>query len=243
MTSGKYIRNNVSIFLSLIICLLLIQFGQSSLGSFEKNSCVEIKTILNTSAVTLSTLAYPNGTLITSEQTMSNVAGNTWSYTDCNTSVFGTYTYDYYDAENNVYVNDYTIAPAFELNNPIVNFYLGTLAVLIFFFILVLIFLAKLPQDDNRDNDGYIMSINSLKYFKYPLWAVAWGLLVIISFVIFNFAEGYIVEGLILTVFKMIFRLLLISATIGVPVIFWFGVAKFMQDQVIKRMIERNIYN
>jgi len=233
---------NKKLLLGFILGIFLISFISASLGSFDKNECVNIKTILNTSSVTLSTLSYPNGTVVLSEKVMTNAFGNTWNYTFCNTSDFGTYIYDYYDDSGNVYVNDFIIAPAYELTNSIVLFYIGTLAVLCFFFVLCLLFIGYLPSEDPIDNDGRIMAINTLKYLRYPIGGLAWGILVIISFVIFNFAEGYIVEGLILSVFRMIFQFLMISATIGIPVILYYMFAKFMQDKVIKQMIERNIF-
>lgn len=98
-----------------------------------------------------------------------------------------------------------------------------------------------LPKEDPRDENGEIISIQWLKFLRYPLGAIAWGMLVAISFVIYNFAEGYLTESLLVNLFLAIWRLLMISAMIGIPIIFWFMVTRFIQDKVIKRMLERNI--
>lgn len=89
--------------------LLSLTFISAGLGTFEQGECVDIKTILNSSSVTLSTLSYPNGSIGISEETMTNVAGKTFNYTFCNTREIGKYNYDYYDANGEVYVNSFEI--------------------------------------------------------------------------------------------------------------------------------------
>jgi hypothetical protein len=100
------------ILLLIIFSLVLLPIISSSLGSFKLGDCVDIKTILNTSYVNLSTLNYPSGNLIISNQVMQNIAGKTFNYTTCNTSQLGTYNYDYFDADGNVYVNSFEITPS-----------------------------------------------------------------------------------------------------------------------------------
>jgi hypothetical protein len=98
-------------YLFLVLALVLFSsFTSASLGTFKQYDCVNIKTILNTSAVTLSTLNYPNNSLIVSGQPMTAL-GKTFNYTTCATSALGTYTYDYNDTQGNVYVNDFMITP------------------------------------------------------------------------------------------------------------------------------------
>lgn len=234
----------LGIVLSIFIIGLCCAAEQQSLGSFNLNKCINLTQICaNCSYVNISSVLYPNSTKALGETKMIK-AGTDYSYYFCSTSLFGQYIVNGHGDENGVnaiwnYVFD--IAPAQPITTAIALFYVGILGVLCFFFVLCILLLGTLPSEDPRGNDGNIMSINNLKYLKYPIGGFAWGILVIISFVIFNFAEGYIMEYLIRDVFKMIFQLLLISATIGIPVILWFMFAKFMQDQVIKRMIERNI--
>ena len=98
------------IYLSLIIALLLVlPLASASLGNFNPCDPVDVKTILNTSSVTLSTLNYPDGSLALSNKAMQNVAGKTWNYTFSNTCTIGTYNYDYFDAKGNTYVNNFSI--------------------------------------------------------------------------------------------------------------------------------------
>lgn len=100
------------LYLSLLIVFLILPIVSANLGTFKQNECVDIKTILNTTNVTLSTLSYPDGNYIINNQQMQNIAGFTWNYTTCNTTQLGTYVYDYFDNEGNVYVNDFNITPS-----------------------------------------------------------------------------------------------------------------------------------
>lgn len=91
------------------IFLFSLAFVSANLGTYTQGECVDIKTILNTSSVTLSTLSYPNGNIAVSNKVMTNIAGKTFNYTYCSTNFIGTYNYDYYDASGNVYVNSFEI--------------------------------------------------------------------------------------------------------------------------------------
>jgi len=96
----------------IVFSLLLMPILSASLGSFKLGECVDIKTILNTSYVNLSTLNYPSSNIIISNQIMQNIAGKTFNYTTCNTTELGVYNYDYFDAEGNTYVNSFEITPS-----------------------------------------------------------------------------------------------------------------------------------
>lgn len=103
------------IVLSLLITMPLVA---ASLGTFKQNKCVDIKTIINSSSVTLSTINSPASKVVLNTKSMQNIAGKTWNYTFCSTDQIGTYNYDYYDAEGNVYVNSFDITPSGNVNNP-----------------------------------------------------------------------------------------------------------------------------
>ena len=232
--------------LAILLVLPLMSAETTSLGKFSKDSCIDlIQTCNNCSYVNISSVTYPNSTQALGSAEMTK-DGTIYNKSFCKTSILGTYIVNGYgdlDSEITTWSYDFEVAPDYDLTTASSSFYIGIIVVLCFLFIITLAGIKLLPTQDTRDTDGYLISISSLKYFKYPLGALAWGILVIISFVIFNFAEGYMGDGLLVSIFHMFFTLLMISAMIGIPVIFWFMVSKFMQDQVIKRMIERNIYS
>jgi hypothetical protein len=217
---------------------------QQHLGTFNKDSCIKlIQTCANCTYVNISSISYPNSSQIYGEVEMTKI-GTFYNYSFCNTEVMGTYLVSGHgdlDGADEIWNYDFTIGPAYAISTATSIFYIGTIILLGFFFIILIMAINILPNQDPTDAEGKIMSINSLKYLRYPLGGLAWGILVIISFVIFNFAEGYLTEGLLVSIFRMFWIILMTSAMIGIPVIMWFMFAKFMQDQVIKKYIERGI--
>jgi len=102
---------NVIIGFMFILCfitLLDINTVSASLGSFEQGDCVNIKTILNSTYVNISSLSFPNSTIALTNQQMTK-SGYSFNYSFCNTSTLGIYIYDYFDDQGNVYVNDFEI--------------------------------------------------------------------------------------------------------------------------------------
>lgn len=117
--------------LVLVFCLLsvfMISFASAFLGDFKQNTCVDIKTIMNTSSVTIATLSYPNSTVALSNQAMTK-DGLNFNYTFCDTNTLGTYTYSYYDADGSGWVNDFNINDRTNDNSP--NYYYIILALVI----------------------------------------------------------------------------------------------------------------
>lgn len=107
------VRNNKTIMQTKLISLIvlsifLISFVSSSLGTYKRGDCVNIRTILNSSSVNISTISTPNSIVVISNQIMTK-QGQTFNYTFCNTSNLGTYIYDYFDSNGDVYVNSFEI--------------------------------------------------------------------------------------------------------------------------------------
>jgi hypothetical protein len=100
-------KPNNFIFIILVL-LMFIPVVNADLGTYKQNECVLIKTLLNTSTINISTINYPNSTTVLSNIEMVKV-GQTFTYNFCNTTVLGTYIYDFLDAEGNPYVNSFTI--------------------------------------------------------------------------------------------------------------------------------------
>lgn len=120
-----------------VFLISLIGFMSANLGTFKQGECVNIRTILSSSTVNISTISYPNSTIIVLDIPMTKNA-QTFNYTYCNTSAFGNYIYDYYDKEGNVYVNDFEITPSgktFSEGESLagLGIILGTLAAAFFF--------------------------------------------------------------------------------------------------------------
>ena len=170
--NNKNSMKRLNIFL-IMLTLLTIPLISANLGTFKQGDCVDVKTILNTTSVTLSTLNYPNGTIAVSEQDMTNVAGLTWNYTYCETDTLGTYNYDYYDADNNVYVNSFEISPSGATQTTAQG--IGSISFILLLFGLMIIFGFigwKLLNNDLFWAGGVLFIGMALLILIYNVWLV-----------------------------------------------------------------------
>jgi len=95
-------QHKVTIILGFIVALLLIQTASALLGTYQKNSDVDlIQTCNNCTYCNITSVKYPNGTDIFKQSISMNKDGTYYNYLlgGTNISVIGTYTY-YYDCGN-----------------------------------------------------------------------------------------------------------------------------------------------
>jgi len=169
--------------------------------------------------------------------------GKTFNYSFCDTLVLGNYIYDYYDVINDEpYVNDFDVTyNGEEISTQSISVYLYSIIIL-FVLSFILFFIGiKLPNDNNRDSEGQIISINQLKYLRPVLFVFSWGLILGIIFIVTNMAIAYIpnqmVGSFLFTIFQIIFWMTIIALPIWLIWIF----VKIAQDKEMKQMIERGI--
>jgi hypothetical protein len=91
-----------------VTLFMLLPLCSASLGTYKINTCVNVKTILNSTYTNISSLSYPNSTVAITNKGMTK-SGLTFNYTFCDTGAIGVYVYDYFDDAGNVYVNDFEI--------------------------------------------------------------------------------------------------------------------------------------
>ncbi len=162
------------IILTIILGIFLISLASASLGTFKQDDCVNIKTILNTSTVNISTISYPNTSIVVSNKEMTK-NGKTFNYSFCNTNTLGIYLYDYFDAEGNTYINDFKITPngkEFTMQNSIA--YLGFILILLFTFFLTMYGAGRIEWKNKKNNEGKILTVNNFKYVKVLLYTIAY---------------------------------------------------------------------
>lgn len=91
-----------------LVILFLISFASADLGTFKQFDCVNLRTISNSTAVNLSSISLPNSTTFYPDAVMTK-NGKTFTFQYCNTTLIGTYIYDFYDVEGNDFVNSFNI--------------------------------------------------------------------------------------------------------------------------------------
>ncbi len=155
------------LFLIMFFGVLLIGMANASLGGYNPNECVNIKTILNTSEVTISSLSYPNSSTALGITNMEK-NGLTFNYSFCDTSTYGTYNYDYNDTEGNVYVNDFIIGKVQTTAQG-----LGSVIFLILMIVLMITFGLlgfRLAKTDNLWILGIFFMFLSILLLIYNTW-------------------------------------------------------------------------
>lgn len=244
MNIGKYIRTKeIKLFLFVLLMLLFINLGGSSLGFYKSGNCVNIKTILNTTAVNISTLSSPDSTLLLSNAEMTKI-GYTFNYSFCNTSALGTYVYDYFDAATgDVYVNDFIIsATGQDLSSAKATSYVIIFIIAFIVFLGFLLIGIYLPSK-NKSNEmtGYIIAISNLKYLKIFCLCLAYLIAMFISYFAWSVCYAYLDMDFVTTIFRFLFiaqaALLLPLFIIGI----YFVIANWIHDNQVAESLSRGL--
>ena len=220
----------------IFIAILCINLTSSYLGAFAPNSCVDIKTILNSSQVNISSLSYPNLTTVLSNVKMSKI-GKTFNYTFCNTSTIGLYIYDYYDELGNTYENNFRIGSDLSVGQSImyIIFLLGALVVQI-----VLVYGSiRFPWGNAKGQDNKILSINNLKYVKILFISLSYVMFMFLMGILRGITSNFIPELNIQGFFETIYTIMLsfLFPLIVISVIIAF--ISFFNDKRILKMFKR----
>ncbi len=120
--------------------------------------------------------------------------------------------------------------------------YLGLLAILIFILVVTFWVMGYLPASNTQDEQGRILSISYLKYFRLVLWLFAYFLFIAIIFLSSNLAFAYLGEQLFANLLFNIFRILLgITPLLIVVLIITFFVRLF-HDKQMQKLLNRGIF-
>jgi len=226
----------------LFLVILIVPLISSSLGTSKINECVDIKVPVNATSVNLSSLSFPNFTIILYNQAMEK-HGLVFNYTFCSPPVQGEYYFTYNDEKGNVYSNSFFVNSAgSEFTVPRAILSTAVLSFFIFFFLLVMWFISKLPNENDADTEEDILSYNKLKYLKSALLFVEWTLFLAMIYIVSNLSFAFLGEELMA---KTLFTFFLIGGYITpVIIIIWFVwiLSNIIRDKKFKRMIQKGIY-
>ena len=228
------------ILLTIILGIFLISFVSASLPTVEQNVCIQIKTILNTAGVNISSITYPNETTLFLNQEMEKNA-LTFNYTFCGTNVLGTYTYDYFDADGGVYVNDFlvTLSGNISTTGEAILYFLLTIimfagSIALFYFILII------PYQNPKNEEGTVVEVTKLKYLKVFLITIFYPIVIItlnlMNGIAVNFLSLTIFSGIIGFFFEMMLRLAWIWTVIMALWIFYL----LIRDTNFKKIIKQH---
>jgi hypothetical protein len=198
-------------------------------------------------AANVTSIQYPNRTFTYLRAPMTNQGGGYFNYTFCDTSQVGEYivngignpnglnTAFTYDFEVNSLGIEYSTAQS------ITYFFLFALA--LFFFLFTCWGAWRVPYHNEQyyDEESYNITtvVNWKKYLKLFLFVMAYGLLIVISYLAWNISYGFLSFLTIGYLFRVIFITLMALLTpLFVGTIVW-AVIAFVQDKNIKKLYEQ----
>jgi len=129
-----------------------------------------------------------------------------------------------------------------QLNGAKAGLYLGFLGLLILVFFLNFFGMGFLPSRNQRNEEGKIMSISYLKYFRNVLWMTGYFLFIAIIYIASNIAFAFLEEELIANTLFMIFRVSFMMAPVIVIVWMVFIFASMFHDKEFQSMLNRGIF-
>lgn len=180
-----------------VLGIFLISIASATLPTVKQNDCVELKTILDTAWVNISSVTYPNQTTLFLNKEMTKNA-LTFNYTFCLTGLTGNYLYDYFDAEGNTYINDFPVTPSGKVSSiPEAILYFLLTIIMFLVTIVVFYFILTLPYQNTRNEDGQVVEVTKLKYLKVFLITILYPIII----VTLNLMNGIAVNFMSLTIF------------------------------------------
>ena len=186
------------------------------------------------------TVLNPNTSALATNQSMTDY-GSYATY-QVVPQAFGQYTYYITDLSNYTSGTFSATSTGQDLSTGTSLVYGILIMLFLVIFIAIGVFAVKLPDDNEKDSEGRIISITWMKYLKIPMYFIMWILFLAIIFLAQNVAYAYLGEQLFSNLLFNLFRIgMLLTPLI---VILW-GVLffiKFFQDKSFQNMLNRGFY-
>ena len=232
-----------------ILILNVVGATKSDLGVFKRGDPISLRQVCGDCTYNnITSVVYPNSSIILSHvaMTKSRVEYN-YTLAARYTDFLGEYIVNGVgdlggDSTAWVYTFEVT-GTGVTLTTQNSIFYIFMVGLLIFLFIIILIFIPKLPAGNETDEEGRFMSINWLKHLKPIFLFIEWLLVLSIVYVASNLALAYLGTNLIGTLLFRIFGIMM-GLTLPIIVIWFIWVfLNIIQDLKLKKMMERGLLN
>lgn len=226
-----------------LISLTFINAEIQTLGTYQQGTCVELKQICaNCTYNNISSVLYPNSTPSHGLIQMTKI-GTSYNYTTCKTQLNGQYVVNGFGDPNGVvevWTYDFYITPTgTELSTSEGILYTIFLIILVGAFVFSLFGAISLPFKNHRSDNGYIISVNDLKYVKVFLWFLSYLLLMSIFGLARGVAANFIPEIGFYKVFQWMFSFMLAFLWPLMVLTLLFSLILFFQDKKLRKGLER----
>lgn len=103
------------IFLLLFVTVMLVGLASADLGTYDRNTCVNIPVSLNGTSANITGILLPDGNLDAINQQFTNNGGGSFNYSFCNTHQIGVYSYGFRDDTGYASSNSFSIGTSLAL--------------------------------------------------------------------------------------------------------------------------------
>lgn len=218
----------------------------TTLGVYRQGDCVELKQICaSCSYVNFTRISYPNSSVAVSN-IEADKNGVSFSYDFCNTSELGIYIVEGIgdvDGTDTIFVYDFEVTySGLKITEGKAILYISFFILLILLFIINFIGMGYLPKRNVRDEEGKLMSISYLKYFRDVLWVTGWMLLIAIFYLASNIAFAFMEEQMFAKTLFMIFQVAFALTPIIIIVWLIWIFASMFHDVQFQKMLNRGIF-
>ena len=224
--------------LSMIVFMFwMIPNVSASLGTFQQAKCIQLLGSSDANSMNLSSITYPsNGTtkFITAIMTKND---KTFNYTFCDTNEIGSYLYNYYDSNGNVWVNDFEITTTgANLSIPQSILYALGFVVLIPLFLLSLYGALNLKWKNEFDNEGYVLLINQQKYGKLGCIVASYIILLMINYLAWNVSWAYLQFNILARIFEYFTWIMFTGLLVMIPILIFIVIYNWVTDNRIREV-------
>ena len=234
-----------------LLCLLL-PFVSSQI--YQKNSEVDLKvpclnnnTYCSSTAMCNITIFYPNASVLiangnmTNQFSFHNYSLKTWQTSEIGEYITNVICLDGIEKGSTSFTFKINYLGK-ELTEGQSTLYLGLLALLVLLFVLNFVGMGFLPSKNIRDEEGRIMQINYLKYFRNVLWMTGYFLFIAIMYISSNLAFAFLEEELVAQTLFVIYRMAFIIAPVVLIVWIVWIFASIFHDKQFQSLINRGFF-
>lgn len=189
----------VGVYIMLIVFLANISSAQLP-GYITSGDCVNIKIPLNATWVNISSITYPNQTMISLNVATSKIGNNFFYNSFCDTSQYGFYSYEFFDNTG------FTSGNTFEVTKYGVSNSLFITIVLFIFLLSLIAILAYIYSSKNYNYEKSEEKCEGLFESKEPIKGIIYS-------VLHSFKEHYLVFSIVLGVIPVWMMVELVSLT------------------------------
>ena len=231
-----------------IFAVMFISLISASPGTYKQGQEINLlQTCADCTSINISKITAPNGTILISNVEMTKDESS-FNYTlnSSYTTALGTYTVNGIgnpEGTDEVWTyNFYVNYRGDTITSAQAMLYIGFIIVIVLVFILTLGGINKLPQGNDKDEFGRILSINKLKYLRPVLWFFEWMLFIALLFLTSNLAFAYLNEQLFAEILFVLFRIAFgVTPLIVIVWVIWIFVEMF-HDKEFQKMLNRGFF-